>query len=66
MKGETIPEHATLFNLTTSPIFTDSIADPELMKAVHWIRKVGNMAAHDGKVTKGDSFFTVLNLGIFS
>ena len=62
MKGETIPERATLFNLTASPIFTDFIADPELMKAVHWIRKVGNMAAHDGKVTKGDAFFTVLNL----
>ena len=51
MKGETIPERATLFNLSTSPIFTDYIADPELMKVVHWIRKVGNMAAHDGKVT---------------
>ena len=62
MKGETIPERATLFNLTTSPIFTDFIADPERMRAGHWIRKVGNMAAHDGKVTKGDSFFTVLNL----
>lgn len=62
MKNEDIPERASLFTLTTSPVFTDFIADPELMKAVHWIRKVGNHAAHDGTVTKGDAFFTVLNL----
>lgn len=62
MKGEAIPERATLFNLSTSPVFVDFIADSELMKAVHWIRKVGNLAAHDGKVTRSDAYFTVLNL----
>lgn len=62
MKNVEVPERTDLYRLTTSPVFTDFIADPELMKAVHWIRKVGNLAAHDGKVTRGDAFFTVLNL----
>lgn len=62
MKGVGIPERATLYNLTVSDTFTDFIADPELIKAAHWIRKVGNMAAHDNKVTRSDAFYSTLNL----
>lgn len=62
MKNLALPERAKLYHLTTSPAFTDFIADPQLMSAVHWVRKVGNLAAHDGKVTQRDAFFTVLNL----
>lgn len=53
---------ASLLELTTADTFTEFIADPELMRGVHWIRKVGNLAAHDGKVTRSDAFFTTLNL----
>ncbi len=62
MKGVEPGERASLFQLTTADVFTDFIADPELMKAVHWIRNVGTLAAHDGTVTRSDAFFTVLNL----
>lgn len=62
MKGVEPGERASLLQLTTADVFSDFIADPELMKAVHWIRKVGNLAAHDGKVTRSDAFFTTLNL----
>lgn len=62
MKGVEIPERAKLYELTVGDTFTDFIADPELMKAVHWIRKVGNLAAHDGKVTRSDAFYSTLNL----
>lgn len=62
MKNVEPGERASLLQLTTADVFTDFIADPELMKAAHWIRKVGNLAAHDGKVTRSDAFFTVLNL----
>lgn len=62
MKNVEPGERASLLQLTTSDVFADFIADPELMKAVHWIRKVGNLAAHDGNVTRSDAFFTVLNL----
>lgn len=62
MKGVEPGERASLLQLTTADVFADFIADPELMKAVHWIRKVGNLAAHDGTVTRRDAFFTTLNL----
>lgn len=62
MKGVEIPERAKLFDLTVSDTFTDFIADAELMRAVHWIRKVGNLAAHDGKVTRSDAYFSTFNL----
>lgn len=62
MKGVEPGERTSLLELTTSDLFTDFIADPELMRAVHWIRKVGNLAAHDGKVTRRDAFFSTLNL----
>lgn len=62
MKNVTPGERESLMDLTTSSTFTDFIADANLMRAVHWIRKVGNLAAHDGKVTRRDAFFSVLNL----
>lgn len=62
MKGVEIPERAKLYDLTVSDTFTDFIADSELMKAAHWIRKVGNLAAHDGKVTRSDAYYSTLNL----
>lgn len=55
-------ERASLLQLTTADTFTEFIADPKLMRAVHWIRKIGNLAAHDGKVTQRDAYFTTLNL----
>lgn len=62
MKGVEPGERASLLQLTTADVFADFIADPKMMKAVHWVRKVGNLAAHDGKVTRSDAFFTTLNL----
>lgn len=35
MKGVKPGERASLFQLTTAGLFTDFIADPELMRAVH-------------------------------
>ncbi len=64
MKGVTPGERESLYELTTSSTFTEFIADGggDLIRAARWIRKVGNLAAHDGKVTKRDAFFSVLNL----
>lgn len=62
MKGVEPGERASLLELTTANVFADFIADPKLMSAVHWIRKIGNLAAHDGTVTRRDAFFTTLNL----
>jgi type I restriction enzyme R subunit len=62
MKGEKINERVNLFELTNADTFRDFIADNELMKAIHFVRKVGNAAAHDGKVTKSDAFFSLINI----
>ncbi len=62
MKGEAIPERANLFELTSADTYAGLIADERLMAATHWIRKVGNIAAHTGNVTRRDAFFSVLNL----
>lgn len=62
MKGVKIPEQPKLYDMTVSDTYTDFIADPELMKATHWIRRVGNLAAHDGKVTRSDAYYSTLNL----
>ncbi|MDD6132234.1 MAG: DUF4145 domain-containing protein, partial [Bacteroidales bacterium] len=62
MKAVEPGERASLLELTTADVFADFIADPKLMSAVHWIRKIGNLAAHDGTVTRRDAFFTTLNL----
>lgn len=62
MKGERVGERASLFELTDGATFRDFINDPEVMKAVHWVRKVGNQAAHDGSVSKGEAFYSLVNI----
>ncbi len=62
MKEERVGERTSLFELTDSMAFRDFINDPDVMKAVHWVRKVGNQAAHDGNVTKGEAFYSLVNI----
>lgn len=61
MKGIETGERARLVEMTSTDAFTDFIGDERLMRAVSWVRKVGNIAAH-GTVTRRDAFFSVLNL----
>ncbi|WP_300911747.1 DEAD/DEAH box helicase family protein [Muribaculum intestinale] len=62
MKNQPLPERVSLLALTTADTYADFIADEKLMAATHWIRKVGNIAAHDGNVKRTEAFFSVLNL----
>ncbi len=62
MKGVEIAERRTLFQIVDADVFRDFIADDRLMMAVHYIRKIGNAAAHDNQVSKKESFFALLNL----
>lgn len=62
MKGIAIPEKASLFELIDGELFREFIGDDRMMMAVHYVRKVGNAAAHDDHVSKRESFFTLLNL----
>ena len=57
MKGVQVPERASLFELVDGEPFRDFIGDDRVMMAVHYVRKVGNAAAHNDHVGKRESFF---------
>ena len=62
MKGVQVPERAALFELVDGEPFRDLIGEDRVMMAVHYVRKVGNAAAHNDHVGKRESFFCLLNL----
>lgn len=58
-------QRPTLYELVEQHEFKEFINDDELMRALHFIRKAGNNAAHNITVTKKDAFFSLLNLHNF-
>jgi type I restriction enzyme R subunit len=66
LKNWQIGERTSLLTLTTDERFKEFIDSPELMKRIHYVRKIGNNAAHvggdAGYVGRKESFFAVLNL----
>lgn len=65
LQGWEIPPRESLFGLVNAEDFRSFIDDSELMMALHYIRKAGNNAAHMGKVSSRESFFSLLNLHTF-
>jgi len=67
LKSWQIDSGTDLFGMTTNEQFVTFINDDEMMKRIHYIRKLGNDAAHDSdkEVTSRESFFLVLNLYYF-
>lgn len=62
MKNIEVPERASLIELVDGEVFREFIGDNRMMMAAHYVRKVGNNGAHNKKVTKGESFFCLLNI----
>ena len=62
MKNIEISERTSLYELIDGEPFKEFIGDERIMMAVHYVRKVGNNAAHASSVTKRDAFFCLLNL----
>lgn len=62
LKGWSIDQRDSLFTLTTDERFTEFIDSQELVRRIHFVRKVGNNAAHGDDIRRRDSFFAVLNL----
>lgn len=62
LKNIEVGERASLYELIDGEPFKQFIGDERLMMSVHYIRKVGNKAAHMGEVAKKESFFSLLNL----
>lgn len=60
-------ERPTLFDMVTDERFVSFIGSDDMMKRIHYIRKVGNNAMHasDHTVTRRESFFLLLNLYYF-
>ena len=62
MKNIEVPERVSLFELVDGEVFRGFIGDQRVMKAVHYVRKVGNNGAHGKHVSTGESFFCLLNI----
>ena len=62
LKHQPVGERDNLYTLSTGRTFTDLIGDDDkLMMAVHYIRKVGNVAVHQGGITQREAYFCLLN-----
>ena len=46
---------ATVFEMVTDVRFTDYVNDPILLNSIHYIRKMGNVAVHEGEIKKEES-----------
>ena len=62
MKNIEVGERTSLYELVDGEPFKEFIGDERVMMAVHFVRKVGNNAAHASTVTKRDAFFCLLNI----
>ena len=63
LKGIELEKRTSLLELMSSEPFTQFIGDDDkLMMAAHYVRKIGNKAAHDGGVKGSEAYFTLLNI----
>ncbi len=63
LKGIRLDERTSLMELMTSEPFTQFVGDNDkLLMAAHYVRKIGNKAAHEGGVKGGEAYFTLLNI----
>lgn len=51
--GET--QGKTVFEMSTDNAFVSYLNDPVLLNSIHYIRKMGNVAVHDGTLTIGEA-----------
>ncbi len=61
LKGVEVDERDTLLVLMQGEIFLDFVEGFDL-REVHYIRKIGNIAAHTGKVKKAQSYYALLDI----
>lgn len=62
LKGIELDKHTNLLEMMSSEPFTQFIGDNDkLLMAAHYVRKIGNKAAHEGGVKSREAYFTLLN-----
>lgn len=62
MKQVPVSEKSSLFELMDGETFRCFIGDDNVMRAAHYVRRVGNAGAHNDSVSKRESFFCLLNI----
>lgn len=45
----------TVFEMVTDPRFMDYVNDPILINSIHYIRKMGNVAVHEGNISQEEA-----------
>ena len=60
-----VSPRATLFEKVKDSKFTEFINSRDLMQKLHFVRSVGNRAAHAGGVSKKDSEYAVIDIYYF-
>jgi len=65
MKIGYVPQNGTLFELISSQDFVDYINDSSMINALHYIKKVGNIAAHELEVNQREAILSLKQLHIF-
>ncbi|MGD9813578.1 MAG: DEAD/DEAH box helicase family protein, partial [Bacilli bacterium] len=66
LRNEVIPVRSSLFELVSSEDFTNFINDVSMLNALHYIRKVGNIAIHEGEVSQKEAIVALKQLHIFA
>lgn len=66
LRNENVPQRSSLFELVSSEDFTNFINDASMLNALHYIRKVGNIAIHNGEVSQKESLLSLKQLHTFT
>lgn len=66
LRNNNIPQRSSLFELVSSEDFTNFINDASMLNALHYIRKVGNIAIHNDEVSQKEALFSLKQLHIFT
>ena len=62
LRNENVPQRSSLFELVSSEDFTNFINDASMLNALHYIRKVGNIAIHDDEVSQKEALLSLKQL----
>ena len=66
LRNGTVPQRSSLFELVSSEDFTNFINDSSMINALHYIRKVGNIAIHNEEVSQKEALLSLKQLHIFT
>lgn len=66
LRNENVSQRSSLFELVSSEDFTNFINDASMLNALHYIRKVGNIAIHDDEVSQKEALLSLKQLYIFT